>query len=80
MRAGGEIEAEDGRLWIYGVGEDGVMALTDFGIETLIERVGIYKEIPNCSDCDPMRGGYSLSRRCRRAARFSASAFLNDAA
>jgi hypothetical protein len=32
-----EMDAEDGLIWIYGVGEDGVMAFTDFGIETLME-------------------------------------------
>jgi hypothetical protein len=28
-----EMEIEDGTIWVYGVGEDGVMA-TDFGIKT----------------------------------------------
>ena len=28
-------EPEDGRLWVYGVGEDGVPAFTDYGIECL---------------------------------------------
>jgi hypothetical protein len=32
-----EMEIEDGVIWVYGVGEDGVMAFTDFGIENLIE-------------------------------------------
>ena len=26
---------EDGRLWVYGVGEDGVPAFTEYGIECL---------------------------------------------
>jgi hypothetical protein len=30
-----DMEFEDGRLSVYGVGEDGVTALTDFGIENL---------------------------------------------
>jgi hypothetical protein len=34
-----EMEIEDGVIWVYGVGEDGVMAFTDFGIETLIELI-----------------------------------------
>jgi hypothetical protein len=42
-----EMDAEDGRLWVYGVGEDGVMAFTDFGIETLMELIRIHKENPN---------------------------------
>src|SRR5215467_10304451 len=28
-----EMEIEDGVIWVYGVGEDGVLAFTDFGIE-----------------------------------------------
>ena len=39
-----EMEAEDGLIWVYGVGKDGVMALTDFGIETLIELIRVHKE------------------------------------
>ena len=39
-----EMEIEDGVIWVYGVGEDGVMAFTDFGIETLIDLVRVYKE------------------------------------
>lgn len=39
-----EMETEDGVIWIRGLGEDGVMALTDFGIENLIELIKIYKE------------------------------------
>lgn len=41
-----EMDAEDGLIWVYGVGEDGVMAFTDFGIENLIELVRIYKQNP----------------------------------
>ena len=41
-----EMDAEDGLIWIYGVGEDGVMAFTDFGIETLTELIRMYKENP----------------------------------
>ena len=32
-----EMEIEDGVIWVYGVGEDGVMAFTDFGIENLVD-------------------------------------------
>jgi hypothetical protein len=42
----GEIEIEDGVIWVYGVGEDGVLAFTDFGIERLIELVKMHKENP----------------------------------
>jgi hypothetical protein len=41
-----EMEIEDGAIWVFGVGEDGVQAFTDFGIERLIELVQIYKENP----------------------------------
>jgi hypothetical protein len=39
-----EMEIEDGTIWVYGVGEDGVMAFTDFGIKNLIELIRFYKE------------------------------------
>lgn len=39
-----EMDAEDGVIWVYGVGEDGVMAFTDFGIETLTEFIRMHKE------------------------------------
>ena len=41
-----EMDAEDGVIWVHGVGEDGVMAFTDFGIENLIELIKIHKENP----------------------------------
>jgi hypothetical protein len=41
------MDAEDGLIWVYGVGEDGVIAFTDFGIEILIELIRIHKENPN---------------------------------
>src|SRR2546429_7465516 len=39
-----EMEIEDGVIWVYGVGEDGVLAFTDFGIESLIELIKMHKE------------------------------------
>ena len=41
-----EMEIEDGVIWVYGVGDDGVMAFTDFGIENLIELIKIHKNDP----------------------------------
>ena len=41
-----EMEIEDGVIWVYGVGEDGVMAFTDFGIEHLIDLIKIHKRDP----------------------------------
>ena len=32
-----EMEIEDGCIWVYGIGEDGILALTDFGIDNLRE-------------------------------------------
>jgi hypothetical protein len=33
------MDPEDGHLWVYGVGEDGVAAFTDFGIENLKQTI-----------------------------------------
>lgn len=41
-----EMEIEDGVIWVYGVGEDGVLAFTDFGIENLVKLVRVYKQHP----------------------------------
>jgi len=41
-----EMEIEDGVIWVYGVGEDGVLAFTDFGIESLLELIKMHKEDP----------------------------------
>ena len=40
------MDVEDGVIWVYGIGEDGVMAFTDFGIETLIDLIKIHKHDP----------------------------------
>lgn len=42
-----QMEIEDGMIWVYGAGEDDVMAFTDFGIENLIELIKMYKEDPS---------------------------------
>jgi hypothetical protein len=50
-----EMDIEDGVIWLYGVGEDGVMAFTDFGIENHIDLIKIYKEdltLLKCLDSD----------------------------
>jgi hypothetical protein len=41
-----EMETEDGLIRVYGIGDDGVMAFTDFGIESLIELIEIHKNDP----------------------------------
>ena len=40
------MDIEDGVIWVYGVGEGGVQAFTDFGIENLIELIRLHKENP----------------------------------
>jgi hypothetical protein len=42
-----EMDPEDGVIWVYGPGEESVMAFTDFGIETLAGLVEIYKADPD---------------------------------
>ena len=41
-----EMEPEDGCLWVDGIGQDGIMAFTDFGIESLSELVEMHKADP----------------------------------
>lgn len=41
-----EMDQEDGLIWVYGLGDDGIMAFTDFGIETLTGLIEIYKADP----------------------------------
>ena len=41
-----EMDIEDGVIWVYGVGDEGVVAFTDFGIENLIDLIKIHKEDP----------------------------------
>ena len=41
-----EMEPEDGLIWVSGIGDDGVMAFTDFGVENLIELIKMHKDNP----------------------------------
>jgi hypothetical protein len=41
------MDVEDGVIWVYGVGDDHVMAFTDDGIENLVELIKMYKEEPS---------------------------------
>jgi hypothetical protein len=41
-----EMETEDGLIRVNGIGEDSVLAFTDFGIESLIELIKIHKNDP----------------------------------
>lgn len=42
-----EMEIEDGVIWVYGFGEDGVLALTDFGVENLRDLIKMHKDNPD---------------------------------
>ena len=41
------MDEENGLIWVYGPGDDGVMAFTDFGIETLTDLIEIHKADPD---------------------------------
>jgi hypothetical protein len=40
------MDKEDGVIWVCGIGDDQVMAFTDFGIENLTELIRMHKEDP----------------------------------
>ena len=40
-----EMEPEDGVIWVQGLGDEGVMAFTDFGVESLVELIKIHREM-----------------------------------
>ena len=42
-----EIEPEGGVIWVHGVGNEGVMSFTDFGIENLVELSKMHKDDPS---------------------------------
>lgn len=40
-----DLDVEDGVIWVYDVGDDdGVLAFTDFGVETLADLIKARKE------------------------------------
>ena len=47
-----EMDIEDGVIWVYSVGEDGIMAFTDFGIDNLVDLIKLHKDrtLPNRRD------------------------------
>ena len=45
-----EMDTEDGVIRVYGIGEDGVLAFIDFGIETLVEFIEIHKDLKSTAD------------------------------
>lgn len=42
-----EMDTEDGVIWVYGDTDDGVMAFTNFGIETLTDLIELHRENPS---------------------------------
>ena len=38
------MEPEDGLIWVQGLGEESVMAFTDFGVDSLVELMKIHGE------------------------------------
>jgi len=42
-----EMDQEDGLIWVYGPGDEEVMAFTDYGIETLQGLIEIHKANPS---------------------------------
>ena len=40
-----EMEPEDGLIWVHGLGNDSVMALTDDGADSLVELIKIHREM-----------------------------------
>ena len=43
MGLGGFVD-EDGVIWVHGLDDEGVMAFTDFGVDSLIELIKIHRE------------------------------------
>jgi hypothetical protein len=41
-----EMDTEDGVIWVYGDTDDGAMAFTDCGIETLTDLIEMHKQDP----------------------------------
>ena len=42
-----EMEIEDGVIWVYGFGDDGILAFTDLGIENLRDLIKMHKDNPD---------------------------------
>ena len=39
-----EMEPEDGLIWVLSLGEESVMAVTDDGVDSLVELIKIHRE------------------------------------
>ncbi len=40
-----KMDIKDGVIWVYGAGDNGIMALADLGIDNLIELVRMRKQL-----------------------------------
>jgi hypothetical protein len=58
------MDPEDGVIWVYGLGDDHVMAFTDAGIENLIELIKMHKHDPFAAQA------LELDRISKRVARW----------
>lgn len=38
------LDTEDGVIWVYGPGDEQIIALTDYGIETLVELINEHRK------------------------------------
>ena len=78
-----EMDTEDGVIWVYGDTDDGVMAFTDFGIETLTPHRNAQGRphdpgAPERTHIDTLRSatdGYDFRTLSRAAPRVSQSPF-----
>ena len=41
-----EMETEDGVIWVLSLDDEGVLAFTDFGVDSLVELIKIHREMP----------------------------------
>jgi len=39
-----DTDVEDGIIWVYDLDDDGVLAFTDFGVETLVDLIKTRRE------------------------------------
>lgn len=42
-----DMEPEDGVIWVYGIGEDAIMAFTDDGVEELKNLLEMHRQDPD---------------------------------
>jgi hypothetical protein len=59
-----EMDQEDGLIWVYSPGDEGVMAFTDFGIETLQASSKSTKKTRTSSSAQPIRSKSAAYSGC----------------